>query len=221
MSKPIAPAPFEYIAPALCHLAQPLDFFTPDQLNTLDHGDTDLEETTESLRLSGQVEPLIYNVRENNRIIAGNGRWLAAGRLGWTHLAGLPVDLDPAAATRLAISLNFTGRKAPVNEARLAEMVKAAKAAGEAVPGVTDDDLAALVARALLQGQIEAGLNGAGDGKSTTRKLTDQARLIKVAIYADELADFERALLLTGKTNRGEAAIELARGYIRSYGGAG
>jgi ParB-like chromosome segregation protein Spo0J len=221
MSNKTATNELTHIAPALHHLAVPIDSLHLDETNPLDHSDADLDETTESLRLNGQVEPIIYNAREANRILAGNGRWMGGKRLGWEWIAGVAVDLDPDAATRLAITLNATARRAPWNEVRLAQLVKAAKAEGQPVPGVTDDDLAALVARAMLQGQIEAGLNATGDGKSTYRKLNDQHKLIRTVIYADELATFEQALLLTGKPNRGEAAIELARAYIRGLGNSG
>jgi len=62
----------------------------------------------------------------------------------------------------------------------------------------------------------EAGEEGEGEGISN-RNLGDRRKQIKPVLYADEIADFERAILATGMRNRGEAILTICRFYLEQH----
>jgi hypothetical protein len=47
--------------------------------------------------------------------------------------------------------------------------------------------------------------------------LGDKRKQIKPVIYADEIADFEKAILATGLRNRGEAIMTICRFYLEQH----
>lgn len=54
-------------------------------------------------------------------------------------------------------------------------------------------------------------------GASSSRGLGDRRKQIKPVLYADEIADFERAILSTGVRNRGEAILAICRFYLEQH----
>jgi len=50
--------------------------------------------------------------------------------------------------------------------------------------------------------------------ESNERALGDKQKQIKPVLYADEVADFERAIKATGNRNRGAALMEICRFYL-------
>lgn len=52
---------------------------------------------------------------------------------------------------------------------------------------------------------------------SALRDLGDKRKQIKPVLYADEVADFERAIILTGLRNRGEALLAVCRFYVEQH----
>lgn len=75
--------------------------------NCLKHPEAQIEELKASLRVYGQVEPLIVNRRPTPAVvIGGNGRLQAALSLGWSHVAVTFVDLPDDKANALAVVLN-------------------------------------------------------------------------------------------------------------------
>lgn len=54
----------------------------------------------------------------------------------------------------------------------------------------------------------------AGEGASTQRLTNDKRKQVKPVIYADEVADFERAVKATGQRQRGVAVMEICRFYL-------
>jgi hypothetical protein len=61
--------------------------------------------------------------------------------------------------------------------------------------------------------------DASGGGKDKSETLGDKEKQIKVVLYAGSLAEFEAAILKTGKHNRGEAIIEICRFYLGAHGG--
>jgi hypothetical protein len=53
--------------------------------------------------------------------------------------------------------------------------------------------------------------------EASDRKLGDKRKQIKPVLYADEIADFERALRSTGRVNRGAALLEVCRYYLENH----
>lgn len=111
-----------YIAEDLRPLAVPIAELVPDPKNARTHDEANLVAIAASLREFGQVKPIVVN-RRNGQIVAGNGTYLAAQRLGWTHLAAVRVDQDPAAQHGYAVADNRTAELAAWDPAVLAELI--------------------------------------------------------------------------------------------------
>lgn len=83
-----------YIAEGLRSLAVPLDDLHVDPANA--RANHALDRIAGSLKAYGQRKPIIANRLQGGKIEAGNGTWLAAKKLGWTHIAVVFVDDDAA-----------------------------------------------------------------------------------------------------------------------------
>lgn len=79
-----------------------------------------------SLRVYGQRKPLVVNKR-TDFAEAGNGTLQAALRLGWTHIAVVYVDDDPAAAAGFSLSDNRTAELAEWDKGALDELLREAQ----------------------------------------------------------------------------------------------
>lgn len=118
-----APAPdLSYIAEPLRALAVPIGELKPAAKNARTHGDQDVRATMTSLERYGQRTPIVVN-RRNGQIEAGHGRLKAAKKLGWTHLAVVWVEDDPATQHGYAIADNRTGELAGWDQALLDELL--------------------------------------------------------------------------------------------------
>lgn len=181
----------DYIAADLQALAVELSTLTPDDDNPIAHTEDDLEQTRLSLVENGQVEPVIYNRSDHNRIIHGNARYQAALALGWSHIAAIGLELAPDMARRLSIALNATGRRARWDDKTLAAQIKRLELEANPVPGLTDQDLSAILADALLADSVANVQSGdrqaAGDQIKNGIKGDGRPRL-KAVIYAEEVA---------------------------------
>jgi DNA modification methylase len=95
------------IAEGLRVLAVPIDELHVDPANArTGHA---LDRIAASLKAYGQRKPIIANRLQQGKIEAGNGTWLAAKKLGWSHIAVLYVDDDPATAAAYGIADNRLG----------------------------------------------------------------------------------------------------------------
>ncbi len=94
-----------YISASLRVLAVPIDDIHLDPANArVGH---DLDRIAGSLKQYGQRKPLIVNRLQGNKIEAGNGTWQAAkNKLGWSYIAVVFVDDDPATAAAFGIADN-------------------------------------------------------------------------------------------------------------------
>lgn len=96
-----------YIAESLRALAVPIDMLAPDPANArTGHA---VDRIAASLHHYGQRKPLVVNRNQHNKIEAGNGTWLAAKQLGWSHIAAVFVDDDASTAAAFGIADNRTG----------------------------------------------------------------------------------------------------------------
>lgn len=109
----------DHIAHDLRPLAVPCDSIAFDPDNCRLHPEDNLEAITGSLSQYGQRRPVVVN-RRTGQIEAGNGLLQAALSLGWTHVAVIWVDDDPATATGYAIADNRTAELARWDQAKLA-----------------------------------------------------------------------------------------------------
>lgn len=93
-----------YIAEGLRTLAVPIDDLHIDPANA--RANHALDRIAASLKAYGQRKPIIANRLQTGKIEAGNGTWLAAKKLGWSHIAVVFVDDDPATAAAYGIADN-------------------------------------------------------------------------------------------------------------------
>lgn len=135
-----------YIAEGLRGLAVPIDSLHLDPANA--RANHALDRIAASLKAYGQRKPIIANRLQDGKIEAGNGTWLAAKMLGWTHIAVVFVDDDPATAAAYGIADN-----------RLSELSEWDKdALGALLPTIED------LFTGFTEGEIRDLLGERGDG---------------------------------------------------------
>lgn len=118
------------IAVALQNLAVPLDSLVMDPANARKHGEENLAAIRASLEKFGQVKPIVV-AEEDRQIIAGNGTFEVATRLGWTEIAAVILPLSKIEAAQLAIADNRSAELAEWDETNLLaaiEMIQQADA---------------------------------------------------------------------------------------------
>ncbi len=71
----------------------------------------------------GQVKPIVVRPNDDGTmtVIAGNHQFQAAKRLGWSHIAVVPMDVDDARAMAFAIADNRTNELGHTDDALLVE----------------------------------------------------------------------------------------------------
>ncbi len=98
---------YDYIVESLWPLAVPLESCHMDPVNArTGHA---VDRIAGSLKQYKQRKPIVVNRSENGKIEAGNGTWLAARRLGWTHIAVVYVEDDPMTAAGYGLADNRLG----------------------------------------------------------------------------------------------------------------
>lgn len=128
----------DHIIEDLWPLVKPMDWFKLNPVNSLMHNNLDVDQTAESLKQFKQRSPLVYN-ENNSQLTAGNGRYMAAEKLGWKYLAFVGENDDLETAIRYGLADNLTGRRAEwdlVNARKLVEELGEADAL--LVPGMTN-----------------------------------------------------------------------------------
>ncbi len=148
-NKPSPPeANLDYIAEQLRPLAVPIGELKLDPKNARTHDDANLAAIAASLAEHGQLSSIMVNSR-NGQIVAGNGTFQAATKLGWTHLAAVQEDLTPAQQRSFSISDNRTAELADWDLAILATQIEAIEA--------DTPDLADALHLAELAGNLQPG----------------------------------------------------------------
>jgi ParB-like chromosome segregation protein Spo0J len=117
-----AAVPLGFITADLRPLARPIGLFSFDARNAKSHGERSVAEIRRSLERYGQRKPIVAE-RYTGRVIAGNGTLQAALSLGWSHVAAVLVDDDPATATGYAIADNRAAEFATWNDGQLLELL--------------------------------------------------------------------------------------------------
>lgn len=119
-----------HIAEALRPLAIMCSSINFDPDNARLHSEENIDAIMKSLSQFGQDQPLV--VQKQGRIVRkGNGRLLAAQRLGWEWIAALVVDEDDVAAAARAIADNRAAELASWDEEKLAKLLQSIRDAGE------------------------------------------------------------------------------------------
>jgi len=112
-----------------------------DPANVRKHSDRNLEAIAASLRAFGQQKPIVVDKR--GVILAGNGTYEAAKRIGWDKIQITRTDLSGTLATAYAIADNRTAELAEWDDTALAEQLRALQSEefNLANVGYTDDEL--------------------------------------------------------------------------------
>ena len=93
----------------------------PDDQNARTHGDRSVEAIAASLEQFGQVRAIVID--QKNKILAGNGVYLAAQSLGWQRLKVERVEFEGAEATAYAIADNRIAELSAWDSAILTEQL--------------------------------------------------------------------------------------------------
>lgn len=133
-------ADLSHIAEGLRLLAVPIDELHADPKNA--RTGHDVAKIASSLAQYGQRRPLVVNRLQDNKIEAGNGTWQAAKQLGWSHIAVVFVDDDPATAAGYGIADNRTGDMSRWDPDALEDAIDVA---GDLFTGFSIGDLADVI----------------------------------------------------------------------------
>src|SRR5688500_1993973 len=91
--------------PSLAIEQVPIDELRPDPANPRRIGDAELEALTRSMRRYGLVQPILVR-REDDTVIGGHQRLVAARRLGLKTVPVIRLDLSSEQARLLNLALN-------------------------------------------------------------------------------------------------------------------
>lgn len=129
-----------YITESLRPLAVPIESLHEDPANArIGH---DVQGIKASLQAYGQRKPIVVNRLQNGKIEAGNGTYHAAKELGWSHIAVVFVEDDPATAAGYGIADNRLGDLSSWDVDVLREITQTT---GDLFTGFTPADLDDLV----------------------------------------------------------------------------
>ena len=116
-----------------------LDTLTPDPHNVRLHPEKNVKAIVDSLAAFGQQKPVIVDA--HGTILAGNGAYLAAKRLGWEWLTVQVSQLTPDQARAYALADNRTGELSLWDDAALAELLRDLSARELPLPGWDEAEL--------------------------------------------------------------------------------
>lgn len=189
-----------------------------DPANVRRHGERNLSAIVASLRKFGQQKPIVVNA--DGIILAGNGTYEAAKRLGWEKIDVVRSNLKGSDATGFAIADNRTSELAEWDETGIAETLRAlqseefdVEAAGFTV-GEVQTLLESLGAFDVNESEAPALADGdrAPFQAMTFTLHDDQAEVIKRALDAAKDAG---PFIDTGNENsNGNALARIAEAYI-------
>lgn len=131
------------IVPALKGMVVKIDELVPDPENARLHPERNLAAIKDSLRLYGQVKPVVVR-KATNVIVAGNGTVEAAKALGWTEVAAVFVNMNEVEAAGYGLADNRTAELAKWDFEVVARLDKLLLAAEHAVVGWSNEELEVL-----------------------------------------------------------------------------
>jgi len=123
----------------------PIDSISQDPANLRKHGERNIDAIVASLRKFGQQHPIVIDSK--GIILSGNGRYMAAVKLGWHEIQVVESDLTGSAATAYAIADNRTAELAEWDTTALAETLRALQSEefDTMAAGYSDGEIDALV----------------------------------------------------------------------------
>ena len=116
-----------------------------DPNNARVHDEKNLQTIMESLKRFGQTKPIVL-ASDGKTIIAGNGTFKAAVKLGWQTIAAMKSNLSASDATAYAIADNRTGELSSWDPKRLADQLQKMEASVQESIGYNLKQIERLVA---------------------------------------------------------------------------
>lgn len=107
------------VRPELADKLVPFEQLSPHPKNAKLH---DVEAIADSLQAHGQYRPITYQA-SSGHVLTGNGTYEAAGTLGWSHIAALPLDVDDDQALRIVAVDNRTQELAGYDDGLLMQLL--------------------------------------------------------------------------------------------------
>lgn len=189
---------------ALTATLVPIDSIRPDPKNAREHNERNLNSIVASLKKFGQRKPIV--VDSDNVIRAGNGTWLAAKRLEWSHINVIVADLSPELMRQYAIADNRLGELSYFDEGVLAEQLA----------GIEDIHLIAIgFDQAELADIFDAQRDPVDESNAKSVKgFNSSAQVsVRMLIAVSNVEFIERAIQLTGEGNRELAILTICKAY--------
>lgn len=169
------------IAEGLRPLAVPIGELQFDPANAVTHSEGNLEGIKGSLHVYGQRKPVVVN-RRTGAVEAGNGTLAAALSLGWTHLAAVYVDDDPATAAGYSIADNRTSDLHTWDKAALDKLLREVSTGNDA-------RLDAMLADLAKEQKLVPGDDAEGDdqeGGDQSDELTETFQVLVILKTVEE-----------------------------------
>lgn len=172
----------EHIAPDLRPLAKPIGWFKLDPHNARRHPVRNLKIIRESLKEYGQQKLVV--ALDDGTLVAGNGTYLMAQRLGWQSLA-VSVFADSAKAQQFALVDNRSAELAEWDDREVAAQLKELPADIRERIGWNDKEMQVHVARSNA-GAGAAFLDdlrgGDGEDKGPTKDAGTRAEYVDLVL---------------------------------------
>lgn len=175
-------------------------------LNWRTHPDAQRSAMTDLVASLGYVDTLLVNKRTGH-LIDGEMRLDIADENGERTVPVLWVDLSPEEERLALATLNPMSELATTDPEQLSKLLANRKPHD----GPLDELLRSL--EQMAQGAIVKPTKGT-PGRNTTAAAGHTMRIV---LAVPDVAEFERAILMTGIANRGEAVLEIARHYLSSH----
>lgn len=160
-----------HIPDDLISLLRPMDQIRLDPANVNEHDDTQIDEIVASFLEFGMDQPVL--VRPDGQLIAGEGRYLAAKKIGMTDLPTVVTSLDSINATRRAIGDNVIARHSFLNEEKMAQLLTSLRNEDERMLKGTGYDVGAVESLLMQIANRDDPADGEPDGGGRTTSRDD------------------------------------------------
>lgn len=178
-----------------------------DPLNARKHSERNIEAIVASLRAFGQQKPIVLDHR--NIILAGNGTFEAAKRLGWTEIDVVRTELQGSQAALYAIADNRTAELAewdmPVLQKQMTVFQQ--EMLDVSVTGFSDMELVGILPDDSLD--LESVESEAErDGSGIIDQNASHVRMVQLFLNTDTLPDFTEYVTFLGEIYGTENATD-------------
>lgn len=166
----------DYALPA-SYVTVPIDSVQPHPRNYNSHDEGQIQDLAKSALQFGQTKNIVV---WNGLIIAGNGFYMGAKLANLSHIDIKDVSHWPEARALAYMTVdNEIARKSSADPFGLADLVREAHTLGEDTPGISEQDLLELMARANMAGGTDfPPENSSGSEDEPTRSYKISLRVI-------------------------------------------